>query len=44
MKHLAGLDVHLEKTAIRVVDERGEIVKEIRSEGEHERKSVNTRA
>ena len=36
MKYFAGLDVSLEETAICVVDERGEIVKEMRSESEPE--------
>ncbi|HYA79549.1 MAG TPA: IS110 family transposase [Methylocystis sp.] len=36
MKYFAGLDVSLEETAICVVDEGGEIVKEMRSESEPE--------
>ena len=36
MRYFAGLDVSLEETAICVVDERGEIVKEMRSESEPE--------
>jgi predicted NBD/HSP70 family sugar kinase len=36
MKYFAGLDVSLEETAICVVDEGGEIIKEMRSESEPE--------
>jgi transposase len=37
MNHYAGLDVSLEETAICVVDESGQVVKEVRAPSEPDR-------
>ncbi len=44
MNHYAGLDVSLEETAICVVDDTGQIVKEVRAPSEPEALIIALRA